>query len=103
MRNSLILSEAPHGVRVNLDQPDPPAWVILAIRLFNRCALAKEIRLPIEGGVDDQPELIMQMFEIIYQERSLWLEEKRKEIERKAEQERKHRFPLSGLIRRSRR
>jgi hypothetical protein len=47
--------------------------------------LAQELELPCPGGVDDQPELIMQMFEIISDERNQFMNEQRVKIERQTQ------------------
>lgn len=41
--------------------------------------------MPCLGGVDDQPELIMQIFEVIASERNSWLMDQQRKMESQAE------------------
>ena len=69
-----------------LKNPDHiPTWCSSAIHLYNRCLLAQELELPCPGGVDDQPELIMQIFEIISDERNQFMNQQREKIERQTQ------------------
>lgn len=69
------------GIRIK-DSDHIPSWCSSAIHLYNRCLLAQELELPCLGAVDDQPELIMQMFEIISDERNQFMNQQREKIER---------------------
>lgn len=42
-----------------------PGWFTLALKLYNRCVLFGRIAKPYEGGVQDQPELIVQILEAV--------------------------------------
>ena len=63
-----------------------PHWSLLAVRIYNRCLMAKEIRLPYSGGVLEQPELLMQIFDVIYDEYSQIREDSARKAEREAKQ-----------------
>ena len=54
--------------------------------------MAKEVELPFSGGVLQQPELLMQMFDVIYDEYS----QVREDNTRRAEQEAKRKAESSS-------
>ena len=80
----LVQSEASRGLKLK-GLEEIPRWIQLATKLYNRCLLAKEIELPCSGGVDQQPEYIMRILEIISEERSNWLAQKQEKLRREIE------------------
>jgi len=61
-----------------------PDWALSAIHLYNRCLLTNEMKLPSIGGVEDQSERIMQMFEIISDERHQFMQQQQSKIDQES-------------------
>ena len=85
MRTYLIGLGGSHGLAKLKEVDTIPNWIKSSIHLFNRCMLFKDIELPYPGGLLYQPELLLEIFEIIAAERSLWLEEQRERARKESE------------------
>lgn len=58
--------DPPPNTNINLAWTTVPDCARSALALYNRCVMLSEIALPEEGGVLDQNEMLMQLFEIIH-------------------------------------
>lgn len=100
MRKYLIQSEASHGLARLKGLDEIPTWIRTAILLYNRCLLGKEIELPCLGSLDEQPELIMRILEIISEERNSHFVEKQEKVRREIEQSSRKRSGWKKFFRR---
>jgi len=46
---------------------DDPEWVSASMRLYNRCVVFHELRLPEEGGLFEQKEIYLQILEQVHE------------------------------------
>ena len=74
----LLFSTQPN-VDIDAEFSLMPLWVQRAIKLYNRCVMCKEIALPCAGGVLDQDELTMVIFEKIHGKKNQILADRMKQ------------------------